>query len=257
MNKPNIIFWDLETLPNLAEVMKRLPSMGQWPGRTLKADINSIICFGYKRLGEKKANCVSVWDFNYTDINDDSAIVHYAYEVLKDADAIVTHNGKKFDSKVLNTRLLHWGLPTLPKIKHIDTKVVAKRLMLYSNRLGDVSNFLGGEDKLAHTGWKLWVDVQNGDKKAMKLMADYCKQDVEVLHQVYTGLRPLMKESEVPNHNYFKDGAVCGTCGSQSLQKNGVRQSRTGLVQRYLCYDCGSSMSKKINSNAKLSVEGV
>lgn len=250
--KPNIILWDLETLPDMAEVMKVFPSIGMWPGRTFKSTINSIICFGYKRLGEDKAQCINAWDFDQEHPNDDAALVAVAYEILKDADCIVTHNGKKFDVKVLNTRLLKYGYPPLPKIPHADTKVIAKRINLYSNKLGDVSKFLGGESKLENGGWNLWVEVMNGDKNARKLMTEYCKQDVEVLEQVYNGLRPLMKNSELPNHNRYIDGEkiVCGTCGSDHIKKNGVRKRVTGDLQMYLCNNCGSYTQKKINSKA-------
>lgn len=259
MNKPRIILWDLETLPDLKEVMKVLPGIGQWPGRTLKASINSIICFGYKELGEAQAHCINAWDVDPdAEVNDDSYVVHAAYEVLKDADAIVTHNGKKFDLKVLNTRLVKYGLPPLHKINHVDTKVVAKRLMLYSNRLGDVSNFLGGESKLENGGWDLWCKVVDKDPAARKLMAEYCKQDVQVLEQVYNGLRPLMLNTEVPNYNLFSDDSqVCTNCGSHNLQKNGTRLLTTGKRQRYLCGDCGTSMDVKVDSKQILKASGV
>lgn len=255
--KPNIILWDLETLPNLTEVMKRIPSMSAWPGRTLKAEINSIICFGYKRLGDKNASCINAWDFQQKNINDDSAVVALAYEILKDADGIVTHNGKRFDLPVLNTRLMYWGFPPLHKIPHADTKIIAKRLSLYSNRLGDVSSFLGGESKLENGGWDLWVRVQNGDKAAMKLMEQYCKQDVEVLEQVFTGLRPLIKNSELPNYNSFTETDVCPNCGSKELHKHGVITRLTGDVQRYLCTNCGTTSSKKIDSKTRTKAIGV
>jgi len=55
---PRIILWDLETLPDLKEVLKVYPSLSDFNGRTLKAQITSIISFGYKEFG--KSNPVKI-----------------------------------------------------------------------------------------------------------------------------------------------------------------------------------------------------
>jgi len=257
MSKPKIVLWDLETLPNLPELMKRVPSLGNWPGRTMKAEVNSIICFGYKYLGDTTAQCINAWDFaNWDeDVNDDSAICMMVYDILKDADAFVTHNGRKFDLKVLNTRLMKHGFPPIAKKPHIDTLVVARRLSLYSNRLGDVSKFFGMEGKLDNGGWDLWVEVMQRDKASQKLMTEYCLQDVEVLNQIYNELRPLI--TNIPNYNMFNtdDRGVCPNCGSHKLINHGTRVAKTRIIQRYLCGECGSVHGITKAGNA--SVEGV
>ena len=58
--KPKIIIWDLETLANLPRVMHYLPGMSAYPGLTMKATHNTIICCGWKELGEKARNCNAV-----------------------------------------------------------------------------------------------------------------------------------------------------------------------------------------------------
>ena len=103
MSSPKIVVWDLETMPNPREVIKRLPGMGAWPGRTLKADLNSIICFGYKIVGEKKTYSINGWDYKKDwkkDRHNDYNVVKYAYEILKDADAIVTQNDPKSNKQM-------------------------------------------------------------------------------------------------------------------------------------------------------------
>lgn len=256
---PKIIFFDLETLPNLDTVMKIIPSIGNWPGRTLKAELNSIICFGYKVLGDKKAKCINAWDFeNWNeDVNDDSAVVMMAYEILKDADVIVTHNGKRFDLPVLNTRLMANGFPPLHKIVHVDTKNVAKRLSLYSNALNNVAKFFKLEEKMENGGWDLWCKVQKRDKKAQKTMSEYCAQDVEVLEQVYKKLRPLLKNAETANYAHRKAERSCNSCGSSNIVGHGTYMRKTGERQRYICNDCGSTMSEKIGNKNSLTTESI
>lgn len=243
--EPKIILWDLETMSDLKQIFKRIPSIGDWPGRTLKADMMTIVNFGYKVLGEEKTHCEVSWDYS-DDINNDSALCHIAYEILKDADGIVTHNGKRFDVKVLNTRLAKCGLPPLPKIPHADTCVIAKRgLSLYSNSLNEVAKFFDLETKMENGGWQLWVDVFNGDKKAKKTMVEYCKQDVRVLEQVFNELRPFTKSTEIPNYNLFDDNIEnkCSNCGSYHVEKHGFRTTATRKIQRYRCLDCGTTHS--------------
>jgi hypothetical protein len=251
MKQPKIVLWDLETMSDLDQIFKNIPSIGNWPGRTMKGDMMSIINVGWKILGEDKVHCESSWDLT-DDINNDSAICHLAYEILHDADGIVTHNGKRFDVKVLNTRLAKWGLPSLPKMPHADTCVIARRaLSLYSNRLNDVSQFFNLSGKLENGGWQLWVDVHRGCPKAKKLMVDYCKQDVVALEEVFLKLRQYAKASELPNYRLFTDKEVCPSCGSSKTQKHGVRHTSSKLVQRYRCLDCGATHSGTKNVTAE------
>lgn len=244
MNRPKIILWDLEILrDNKAITAEHWFGMSNFYGRTLKGDINSICSFGYKVLGSKKSTCVNVWDFPewQKDINDDSALVAYAYEILKDADGIVTHNGKSFDLKLLNTRLIKYGFPPLPNIPHVDTKLVAKRhLSMFSNSLNSLAKYFNVETKMG-TGSELWDRVMRHDPKAMKHMSDYCAQDVEVLEQVFTKL--LAYTRNIPNYNLFngqEDSRVCPNCGSTELYKHGKKVTKTKLLQRYQCQSCGT-----------------
>lgn len=245
MKKPKIVIWDLETLPDPESIYDVIPSIGAWPGRTFKAELQTILTFGYKIHGEKEAHTINGWDFKKAwDKNrfDDSAVVSMAYEILKDADEIVTHNGKQFDVKVLNTRLAYYGMPPLPKIQHVDTKVAAKKLSLYSNSLANVAKFFGVDDKMTFSNkWSLWkrIAFYKSTRKDLKLMSDYCKQDVNTLEQVYVKLRPYHGNNSV-NKNFFTEDRVCPTCGSNKLHKHGFKRSRTIEYQRYLCQDCGS-----------------
>lgn len=252
MKKPKIVIWDLETMPNPEEVIKRLPGMGAWPGRTLKSDLNSIICFGYKIHGKKRTYSINGWDFKKDwkkDRHNDYNVVKAAYEVLKDADGIVTHNGGKFDIKVLNTRLAYHGFPRLPKIPHSDTKVLASRnLFLFSNSLANVAKFLKVTDKMQiHNKWQLWVDLSMGKDtaKTRKIMDKYCKQDVDTLEEVYDKLKQY--SNHVPNHNLFSNTKTsCPSCGSDHVHKHGFKVTKTGKKQRYQCQECGTISTKPL-----------
>ena len=242
-----IVYWDLETLPDPRQIYKRIPSIGAWPGRTFKADLQSIMSFGYKIEG-RESECINLWDVSDrwdTDRYDDSALVHIIYDTLFDADEIVTHNGKRFDLRVLNTRLAYYKLPPLPKIHHVDTKQIVKsHLSLYSNSLAEVAKFYGLEDKMSISNkWGLWERIAFGEETAadLKLMSEYCKQDVDVLEQIYKVTRPFHGNQSV-NKNVIlnPDNPVCPTCGSDHLVSNGWRINAGAAYQRMQCMSCGS-----------------
>lgn len=250
---PKIVVWDIEILANLNNVMANLTRF--WNNAGLNANISTVISFGYKIHGEKKAHCINAWDFKKRwtkDVNDDYEVVKAAYNILKDADAIVTHYGSKFDLPFLNARLIHHGFPPIPPMQHIDTWRVARyKLKLSSNRLDEVAKFLKTERKMENGGWQLWVDVLARKKKACRMMSEYCKQDVECLDQVFAKLLPIVPNA--PNRNLWADRKVCPRCGSSKIHKRGVRSTNANQHQRYQCKDCGGWMTgKRSKKNANL-----
>jgi len=248
--RPKIVIFDLETLPILPEVMRVLPGMSDYYGRTLKADINSIICFGYKVYGDRSTKCINAWDFSAWKkcVNDDYEICKISYEILKDADAIVTHNGTRFDWKFLQTRLFIHKLPSLPKIQHIDTRILAKRfLFLFDNKLNTVAKHAGTR-KLKHDGWDMWTAVSKRDLKYMRLMTRYCKQDVNALEAIFKRLLPFV--TTLPNYNMFRrDGSeCCPNCGGFNLKSEGIRATKEKTYRKYCCKDCGTWIKGHVKS---------
>jgi hypothetical protein len=230
-------------MPDLDAVMQVLPSLSDYPGLTLKASINSVICFGWQVFGERETRCINAWDFNNWEksINDDSTIATKIHDVLSTADCVVTHNGKRFDWKFLQTRFLRHGLAPLDQTPHVDTcQVLKKNLFLFNNRLNTAGKFFELGQKLENSGWDLWDRVRRRDEKAMALMTRYCKQDVKLLYQLFKKILPFAKE--IPNFNLYSvlDRPVCPRCGSTRVKRDGERVTRTKVMQRFKCVDCGS-----------------
>lgn len=242
MADPRIVLFDLETLPNLPEALKVWPQLSSYPGQTLKASISTIICAGWKVLGaQEPVHCINAWDFEpwTADVNDDRAVCEAIAEVLMDADCVVTHNGKRFDWKFLQTRLRYWDMDPIPSIHHVDTcNEARKHLLIFNNRLNTVAKFLTDKEKKEHEGWELWVKVHARNPEAMKTMEEYCKQDVLVLEDVFREIRPLI--GSLPNQNLFSPfkEKVCPNCGSTRLKSEGKRYTKTKAYRRYICADC-------------------
>ncbi|MGB1290512.1 MAG: ribonuclease H-like domain-containing protein [Pseudoalteromonas sp.] len=238
----------------MKEALKVWPQLSNYPGLTLKATITSIICAGWKVYGEKETHCINAWDFSRwkKDINDDYTVCKEIYKVLKTADAVVTHNGKRFDWKYLQTRLMFHKFDPLHKIHHIDTCSVAKQnLLSFNNRLGTLGQWLSDDKKLENGGWGLWVQVANKEKKALKLMEEYCIQDVDLLEKIFTRLKPLI--TNIPNYNLWRTDEqrmdntnLCPKCGSEDISFNGWRTTQTLKYQRLKCNECGGSSRANI-----------
>lgn len=224
--------------------MEVYPQLSNYPGLTLKADICSVICFGYRIMGEKETKCINAWDFPEwkKDVNNDKPLLEAAYEILKDADAVITHNGRRFDEKFFKTRLMINDMPPLPLgMKHIDTCQLAKRnLYTFNNKLDTLGKLFAKERKLENGGWDLWVRVRKRDAKAMQLMTKYCIQDVVVLSKIFKKLIHLSKG--LPNHNLFHVGQkhLCPSCGSTRLIGRGYNLTKTRSYKRLQCKDCHS-----------------
>lgn len=259
MDKPKILIFDIETLPIMREMLKNYPRFSDYPGLTMKASVTSIICVGHKWLDDKQTNCISAWDFKgrwKKNVSDDLAVCKAAHKVLSQADVVITHNGKRFDWKHLQTRFMANGLRPLHEIPHIDTVLLARRnLLVFNNKLGTLGKFLVNDDKRDNGGWELWEKVFYRDPEACKEMVAYCKQDVNLLEKIFKKLLPFVKN--MPNHNLFRrDGLeVCPNCGSYDLVKNGTQIMKNGWRQKHLCNGCGSTPYKKyisIKSDLKI-----
>jgi len=255
MSKPKILYFDLETLPIPDRVIEILPSIGNWPGRTMAADINSILCFGYKWEGQKKAKSINAWDFSRTwkvNRNNDIPLLKEALPILLQADQIVTFNGIKFDEKFFKTRVLSARAQTKdketfilpPNIHHVDVmRSIKRHTKLYSNRLKDVNKFFNVMEKGSAGGWDVWARIANGTytNRDLKDMDKYCKTDVDSMVELYKETMPL-HGPRVINHNVFvdKDNPVCPNCGSHNLKSNGRRHTSAHSYTRLICGDCGT-----------------
>jgi DNA polymerase elongation subunit (family B)/rubredoxin len=229
------------------ETLSRIPSYGAYPGRGFNGTVASILCFGYKIQGEKQVNCINAWDYPgfKKNPNNDKELCKAIHKIVKDADVIVTQNGIKFDVPFINTRFAKYDIPAIPKtIKHIDTRNVFRaNYAAYDNKLDTIAKTFGCETKLDNGGWQLWMDMYENKEASKKLMSKYCKQDVNVLEQVFNKMLPLIKG--LPNRNRSESDHVCPNCGSKDLVNDGFKTLSTGRYQRYQCKSCGTKSRDK------------
>lgn len=207
-------------------------------GSYFKADSGFIFCMSYKDLGEKKVHTV-VRDNVLPNPYNDKALCKQIYDVIRDADMIVTHNGKRFDIPFINTRLLINNLPPLPDMPHFDTcEVMFKRLKM-SGRLENASATFGWKLKKHSVEVQKWFRAAAGDKAMLKEIVRHCEIDVRLLEKVYMRLRPLGFKH--PNIALLtEEPTKCPICGRKgTLKKNGFKLAIVKKAQRYQCSSCG------------------
>lgn len=185
---------------------------------------------------------------------DDSRIIAHLFEEMQQADAIIAHNAVGFDHKVIQARALANNFGALPSVKVIDTLVMAKKaLRLPSNRLDSIGEYFGLGRKVDTGGIDLWKRVQRGDEDAMLEMLVYCKQDVNLLHDVYLKLRAIGNKANFNAGLYFDDEHKhCPTCGSTCLSTTGREVSTTlSSFKEIICLSCGSRHRERTTKTTK------
>ena len=235
MSKAKILYYDLETAPILAAVW------GLWEQNAVWVESEwYILCFAYRWEGEKKTHVISLPDYKRykKSPEDDYDVVKKLWALFNEADVLIAHNGDKFDQRKSNARFIYHGLTPPSFYKSVDTlKVARKNFAFDSNRLDSLGEHLKVGRKIK-TDKDLWQGCLRGDLKAWKKMKLYNKQDVELLRDVYLKLRPW-----IANHPSLSviadDPTACPKCGGHQLVRNGMKYTKTGKTQQWLCKECG------------------
>ena len=228
-----LLFIDIET--SLIEAYTHyIGSKVTLTNKQIKKD-KKVICVCFKAEGWSKAKSF-VWDEN----QDDRELLKQTSELLSQYPVVVAQNGDAFDIKVLKGRMWIQGVKPCNNIMTLDTlKLSRSNMKLTSHKLDYKSKVIGHSGKL-EMHMDDWIRVQDGNKTALKKMVDYCKVDVDELQDVFWSILPYADKLPLSMSVLLSDDREgCPTCGSQKRCKNGLRPSKTGILQRWYCKDCG------------------
>lgn len=249
--KPRILVVDIETAPIIGHVW------GLWENNVGLNQIQSdwhLLAWAAKWLGDKPNQIMYQDQRKAKNIEDDKEMLKGIWNLLDEADIIITQNGKAFDEKKLNARFILNGFKPPSSYKHIDTKLIAsKKFAFTSNKLEYMTDKLCKKfKKLKHKrypGHELWTECLKGNLNAWKEMERYNKHDVLATEELYKKLQPW--DSSI-NFNVYSDDFdhVCA-CGSTSFKKNGYKYTSVGKYQRYVCLKCGSEARDRSNLLSK------
>ena len=192
----------------------------------------------------------------------DFDVVVKMVEAINNSDIIVTFNGKRFDSKLINTRALFWGLPPTKIVKHIDLMEQAKRVFKFpSNSMDNISKYLGLDGKIKTSSSSLWercIEYQNYDEcdNALSEMLTYNKQDIVVTRALYKRMQGWMKSapnigtitSEITGNKTLR----CIHCGSDDIHPmNDLTFTAVSSFELYRCGNVGCRGISRITKNGK------
>lgn len=257
---PKVLVFDIETSPVLARVW------GLWQQNVGLNQIKEdwfVMSYAAKWLGVDGVmyeDLRGVID-DTTKGHRDHSILSGIWNLLNDADIVVTQNGKKFDVKKLNARFVINGFQPPSAFKHIDTLVIAKRIFGFtSNKLEYMTDKLCTKyKKLKHgnfAGFELWKECLADNPEAWAEMEKYNKYDVLSLEELYEKLSAW--DDRHPNFNLYTDaeGHTC-RCGCTEFTRNGYAYTQVSKFQKYRCKNCGAETRGRINVFAKEEREGL
>lgn len=243
---PKVLVFDIETSPILARVWRL---WDQNVGLNMIKEDWFILSYAAKWLG--------VDGVIYKDLRgviedgNDTSLLGGIWQLLNDADIVVTQNGNKFDIKKLNARFIMNGYQPPSKYKKWDSLIVAKsKFGFTSNKLEYMTDKLCTKyKKLKHgkfAGFELWKECLSDNPEAWEEMEKYNKYDVLSLEELYLMLAAW--DDKHPNFNLYGDGGkhVC-RCGSTRIQPHGYAYTNVSMFQKWRCADCGAETRGRTN----------
>jgi DNA polymerase elongation subunit (family B) len=240
--KANVLVLDIETAPILAYV---------WDLYDQNVAVNQIhtdryiMAWSAKWLGAPKTTQV-YYDKRDTPPGDDKGILKPLWELLNEADVVITQNGQNFDSRRINARFMFHRMKPPKPYKHFDTYQLARRVADFtSNKL----EYLAANLNTTHVksyhrkypGFALWRACLEGKIDAWNEMKKYNIADVLATEELYTKVRAWAPET-FPDAYLFTDRAnECGTCGHRGKMLEGhPRHGKVHVYRQHRCPKCGA-----------------
>jgi hypothetical protein len=236
---PKILLLDIETAPMLGYVWSL------WENNVALNQLHSdwyILSWSAKWLGSPEDQVMYMDQRNEKNIEDDSKILRVIWDLLDEADIVLTQNGIKFDIPKLNARFIQHGFPPPSSFRHIDTARIARaRFGFTSNKLEYMTDKLCVKYKKSKhkkfEGFSLWKECMVGNLEAWKEMEEYNKYDVLSLEELYTKLAPWDKTI---NFNVYNNDFISRcSCGSSEFKEAGFHYTNRAKYKKHVCVICG------------------
>lgn len=235
---PKILLYDIETAPIIGYV---------WSLWNNNLGLNQIVSDWYvlswsaKWLGSPEDEVMYMDQRNEKNMENDKRILKGIWELLDEADIVITQNGKKFDQKKLNARFIIHGIKPPSSYRHIDTRQIAKKTFGFtSNKLEYMTDKLCTKyKKLKHakfSGMSLWTECLAGNQEAWKEMEIYNRYDVLSLEELYTKMAPW--DNSINFGVYGEESELC-KCGNDEFEYSGFHYTNAGKYRKYRCTECG------------------
>ena len=245
-HEPRVLLFDIEVTPNLGTFWDPLINGGYINHENIVEE-RYVICISWKWLGEQRVHSASILTHPSKQKGvPDAGVLRKFHGEWEKADAVIAHNGDKFDVPWIKTRLMLLPLKPLKPLMQIDTRKLAKRMKFNSNALNYLGRFLSLGQKIK-TDLDLWHRVRAGEKKAVEEMVTYNREDVRLLERFYLKIRPHVP-SVVNRALWSAADIACPSCGSSEMQARGKGHNRVTAYHRFQCMACGAWSNKPTSS---------
>lgn len=247
MRKLNVILFDIETAPMTAYV---------WGRRDINVALNQIksdwfvLAFAAKKLGAPASEMVYHDQRHEKNISNDKKLLRKIWKLLDEADVVITHNGKRFDSRKLNARFILNGMKPPSPYKHFDTLSLVRNVADFTSASLEylTTKLCKKYKKLSHSkypGMELWKACLDGKKRVWKEMEIYNKHDVLSLEELYYKLLPWAPQSAPAMFVIHDPSLGCKACGSTKMHREGFSYYAKSKTQRWKCIKCGTWVQGK------------
>ena len=170
----NIVSFDIETV-----------------GGHFEASYGRILCMSYvyNHAPDK------VYTIHARTLKDELQALKDIASVVRDADILVSWNGKMFDFPFIQARMFQRLKKMIPKEKHLDLYHVARHhFKLRGYRL----DFFAKDMRMEHQKYEVpawrWVQAMESETypKSYKEIVKHCEQDVRMTNEALELLRPFI-----------------------------------------------------------------
>lgn len=242
-----ILTLDIERIRGLATV----PFWGPYDYKNKRIPPDTVvraprtIMYAWKWEDERKVHSIAEWR------EGPEAMAQRAYDLYCEADVVVGHNIKGFDSPHLQALVNEYGL-VLPKVQHEDTLLIARKNFNYEfNHLDSLCRRYG----LPHKTDK--YDPESAERAVAGVVKDqvrierYCRGDVRASEALGKHYRPLSGINFAAIDAV--GGLVCPYCKSTHVQKRGTAVTKAGYrYPRYQCQACGAWSNGRKNDGSEM-----
>ncbi len=244
---PKVLIFDIETKPLLGYVWSI------WEQNVALNQIHtdwSVLSWSAKWLDDPPSKTMYADLRKSKNVDNDKPLLQGIWNLLNEADIVITQNGNSFDIKKLNARFILNGMQPPSSYKRIDTKMLAsKHFNFTSNKLEYMTDKLCKKyKKLKHTkfpGFEMWAECMKGNQAAWKEMEKYNKYDVLALEELYKILIPW--DSTINFDLYSESSEITCKCGSSDVKPRGYAYTSTAKFQKWRCTKCGAETRGRTN----------
>jgi hypothetical protein len=234
-----VLLFDIETTP-MKSWHWRMHDENIAPKQVI--EFSRVLCYAAKWLGR---DAVAFERTNYrAGAKSDRQACRDLWKLFDEADVVVAHNGKAFDTDTLRARWMFYGLQPPAPFKVFDTLRAARGYFRFpSNSLDCIARYLNIGRKVEHEGFDLWLKCMEGDGAAWQRMETYNVGDVLLLEEAYLRLRPWSNLH--PNIALRHDGDTrrCVCCGAAALEELAkASYTNASVFPSFRCKKCGKVM---------------